>query len=237
LLLDFARPRCTELPADDAEALSAHLAGCVDCDAVASAERAMDARLGEAMRDVSIPDGLRGRIVARLESDRGQRRRRVAGWAVRVSAAAAVILLIVFGVVFYANRAQKLDLWALHDKVLTDTWSAAAKKVEGRFKEEFDITTTAPTTFNYAYLTNIGIGSCQGRLVPALYFANKDTVAEVYVVTSRQFDMDALLKEPEQIDSGGLHVEVRREDPDHAFIVIYRGDSLQPLLAQENAAQ
>jgi hypothetical protein len=237
LLLDFARPRCTELPADDADALSAHLAGCADCDSLARAERAADARLGEAMRDVSIPEGLRGRILDRLETARGVHRRRTAGWVVRLSAAAAAVLLAVFlGFAIFGNRPRPLDLWELHDQELARNF-ADAKKVEGWFKEDFDITTTAPTTFNYDYLTNFGIGSCQGRRVPALYFANKDTVAQVYVVTSEQFDMDALFKEPEQIDSGGLHVEVRREDPDHAFVVIYRGDSLQPVLAQEGAAQ
>ena len=237
LLLDFARPRCTELPTDDADALGAHLAGCADCDALARAERTADARLGEAMRDVSIPVGLRGRILSRLDLERGNRRRRLAGWTVRVAAAAAVVLLAVYlGWVWYTNRARKLDLWALHDQVFTRTYSADAKKVEGWFKEDLNITTVAPTQFNYAYLKEFGIASCQGRRVPSLYFANKDTEAHVYVVTGEQFDMDAL-KEAEPIDSGGFHVEVRQEVPDHAFVVIYRGDSLQPLLMQEGSAQ
>jgi len=239
LLMDFARPRCSELPADDADALGQHLAGCADCDALARAERAADARLGEAMRVVSIPEGLRGRILSRLDLERGNRRRRLAGWTVRVAAAAAVVLLAVYlGLVWYNNRARKLDLWALHDQVFTRTYSADAKKVEGWFKEDLNITTVAPTQFNYAYLKEFGISSCQGRRVPSLYFANKDTEAHVYVVTGEQFDMDAL-KEAEPIDSGGFHVEVRQEVevPDHAFVVIYRGDSLQPLLMQEGSAQ
>ena len=155
----------------------------------------------------------------------------------RVAAAAAVVLLAVYlGWVWYTNRARKLDLWALHDQVFTRTYSADAKKVEGWFKEDLNITTVAPTQFNYAYLKEFGIASCQGRRVPSLYFANKDTEAHVYVVTGEQFDMDAL-KEAEPIDSGGFHVEVRQVVPDHAFVVIYRGDSLQPLLMQEGSAQ
>jgi hypothetical protein len=237
-LLDFAHPRRAELPADDADALSAHLAGCADCDTLARAERAADDRLGQAMRAVAIPEGLRSRIMDRLETDRGVRRRRTAGWVLRISAAAAIVVLAVLaGFAIFANRPRPLDLWALHDKKFAEQTTADAKKVEGWFKEDFDISTTAPTTFNYAYLTNFGIGSCQGRRVPALYFANNDTVAQVYVVSSDQFDVEALVREPEQIDSGGLHVEVRREDADHAYVVIYRGESLQPVLAQEGAAQ
>jgi hypothetical protein len=238
LLLDFARPRSSELPPDDAAALSAHLAGCADCDALANAERAMDAWLGEAMRDVSIPDGLRGRVLARLELNRSEHRRRVAGWTVRVSAAAAVILVAVFGALWYFNRPQTLDLWTLHNQVYAFTYSSDPKKVEGRFKDELNVTTVVPTAFNYAYLKDFGIAPCQGRRVPKLYFAHQDTEAHVYIVTAEQFDLEALsLSESERIDSGGLHVEVRREDPDHAFVVIYRGDSLQPLLAQESTAQ
>jgi hypothetical protein len=44
------------------------------------------------------------------------------------------------------------------------------------------------------------------------------------------------LNEAERMDSL-YHVEVHPQDPDHAFVVIYKGESLQPLLMQEDASQ
>jgi hypothetical protein len=236
LLLDFARPRCPELPPDEADALGAHLAGCTECDILARAERAGDARLAQAMRDVSVPEQLPGRILARLDTERGDRQRRRVGWTVRIAAAAAGIVLATWlGIVWYGTRTRPLDLEALHDKAVVHT-SASAKKVEEWFKEDFGLTMTAPTAFNYGHLKDFGLASCQGRNVPKLYFARGDTEAHVYVVTGEQFDMEAL-KDAESVDSGGFHLEVVRDVPDHAFVVIYRGESLQPLLAQENLAQ
>ena len=48
------------------------------------------------MRDVAVPGGLRERILARLQAERGDQRRRVLGWTVRALAAAALILLVIF---------------------------------------------------------------------------------------------------------------------------------------------
>src|SRR5689334_15791744 len=96
LLLDFERPRVPELPPDDASALDAHLAGCPECEALAQADRAADDRLGRAMRDVAVPEGLHQRILDRLVAERGDQRRRWLGWTVRVAAAAAVVVLAVW---------------------------------------------------------------------------------------------------------------------------------------------
>src|SRR5262249_5113539 len=115
LLLEFARPCQAELPAEDADALDAHLTSCGDCDALARAERAGDARIGQAMRDVPVPAGLRSAILAKLSADRGGPQIRRAGWTLRIAAAAAVLFLIAcLGYVWYGNRARPLDLWELH---------------------------------------------------------------------------------------------------------------------------
>jgi hypothetical protein len=237
LLLDFARPRCPELPPDDSNALDAHLSGCAECDALARAERDVDGRLARAMRAVDVPLGLRERIFDRLESERGDRQRRRLGWTVRIAAAAAVVLLAVwFGFAWFGKPPRELDLWALHDRDFAHFTSQDRQKVQDSFKEDFNLTTVAPSGFNYAFLKDYGIASCQGQRVPSMFFARGDTEARVYVVSKDQFDLKAL-NDAEPIDSGGYRLEVHREDPDHAFIVIYKGESLQPLLTNDSPAQ
>src|SRR5260370_21903680 len=157
LLLDFARPRGPGRPPTDADALEAQLSGCADCDVLARAERAADERLAQAMRDVPVPDGLRDRIVARLQAERGDRHRRWLGWTVRGAAAAAAILLAVWlGFVWYRYRPRELDLWALHNEVSARYMSPSADKAVDWFKEDFNLKTVAPVNFNYRYLKDFG---------------------------------------------------------------------------------
>src|SRR5262245_13853267 len=91
LLLDFARPG--DLDAAEAGDLERHLADCPDCGPPARAGRALDRHLGRAVRRVEVPEGLRGRLLARLEADRGDLHRRWAGHGLRAAAAAAAVLL------------------------------------------------------------------------------------------------------------------------------------------------
>src|SRR5438094_788506 len=92
LLLDFARPIPAELEADASRDLEHHLAGCADCDSLARAERRLDEPLGRAMRAVPLPLGLRDRLLARLDAERGAWQRR---WMFRSLAAAAALALAV----------------------------------------------------------------------------------------------------------------------------------------------
>jgi hypothetical protein len=236
LLLDYARPQVGELPAGETDALEAHLAGCPDCDALARAERQADERLGQAMRDVPVPQGLQERILVRLEAERGDRQRRWLGWTVRAAAAAAVIVLAVYaGLTLYPKKPPPLDLWAFHTATVEKYISPDPRKVEAWFQEQHKLTTTAPSSFNYAYLKHYDLAECQGRRVPMLLFIRGDTEAHVFVVTKEQFDLDAV-GDGESVDSGGYHVGVLRDDDrdhDHAFVVVYRGESLKPVLLDE----
>jgi hypothetical protein len=236
LLLDFARPRCPELPTEDADALDAHLSGCAECDALSHAERVIDVRLTQAMSAVDIPAGLRDRIVARLEKERGNRQRRRLGWTMRFAAAAAVIFLAVWaGFAWFRNQPRELDTEALLDNRIIKS-SPDREKVANWFKEDFNLTTVAPAGFDYRFFKDYGLASCQGQRVPSMLFARGDTEAHVYVISRNQFNLDALT-DAQPIDSGGYRVEVVRDDPDHAFVVLYKGESLRSLLVNSNSAQ
>ena len=68
-LFDYARPRCCELDPVEARALEEHLSRCPECDTLAHAERLIDDHLGKAVRQVDVPPGLRGRLLARLQTE------------------------------------------------------------------------------------------------------------------------------------------------------------------------
>lgn len=94
LLLDFARPHARELEAEEADALDGHLDRCSDCHRLARDERQLDEHFGRAMRQVEVPAGLRERLTARLEAERGDWHRRRFAHLLRLTAAAAAVLLL-----------------------------------------------------------------------------------------------------------------------------------------------
>src|SRR5690606_38408018 len=75
LLLDLAHPPADPLDAADAGALEGHLACCPDCAALARGQGRFDDAVGLAMRRVAVPEGLRDRLLARLEQEPPTRRR------------------------------------------------------------------------------------------------------------------------------------------------------------------
>jgi hypothetical protein len=82
-LIESCRPSGDDLNWPELAPAAAHLEGCPDCLSRFRLHQATDARIAAVMQDVPIPDGLRGRIEARLRhTDQGRRVRRLAGWSV-----------------------------------------------------------------------------------------------------------------------------------------------------------
>src|SRR5215211_1502430 len=96
LLLAFARPCATELDAAGVQALEAHLADCHECGPLARLENRLDEHLGQAVRDVPLPPGLRTRLLAGLRPDPWHQRRWVRA-AAGLAAAAALVLSVTLG--------------------------------------------------------------------------------------------------------------------------------------------
>src|SRR5262249_28887945 len=115
-LLDYHRPTDSELSGPDAADLERHLDVCPECGALAQAERRADARLGRAMRDVPLPDGLHDRLLARLAADRRAVMMRRFARGSRYAAAAALVLATLLGVGWWTTRPRPLDGQAVLDK-------------------------------------------------------------------------------------------------------------------------
>jgi hypothetical protein len=232
LFLDFARPGAAELPAAEADALEVHLAGCPDCEALARAERQADDHLGQAMRTVPVPEGLRDRVLARLQAERGDRNRRVLAWGTRAAAVAALIFLGIWAGLHWwgVGEPRVPDLVAQRDALFEKYTSPDQEKVQAWFQVHYGLNVSAPADFNYDFLEDYDLADFQGQRVPMLFFINGQTKAHVYLLTADQFDLRGLVQ-ADGLDSGGYRVAVENDaqQPGRTTVIIYRGDSLQPL--------
>jgi hypothetical protein len=240
LLLDFHRPRCGELPPEEAVELERHLAGCADCDAAGRTLRRLDDHLGAAVRAVPLPDGLRERLLGRLREERGTRLHRRMAWAGRgLAVAAALLIATLLWLHFRApSPPPKLDVNGVAEAELRQHRPLSGEGVEAWFKEKYQVTMVAPPVLNYNYLIDYDLSHLQGKPVPRLSFHheqgdNAATRATVYVVTSDQFDLGALNAiDPQQYESFGLHLEIwppQPQRPTTAYVIFFDGDNLDLL--------
>jgi hypothetical protein len=247
VLLDFHRPRVGELAPDEAIALERHLATCPECDAANRAERRLDDHFGRVMRDVPLPDHLRERLLTRLREERAAALRRKLAWGARALVAAAVLLLGVFVAWRLAGpKPVTLDPNALVVEDFQKYNPRSAQQVQEAFRERYHIDMVAPALFDYGYLAEYEPATLQGKRVAKLIFQRSQDQggivrARVYVLTADQFDLPALLASlPEnrpEIESLDRRLRVLPSDkPDTIYLIIYEGDSLEPLLDPRKGA-
>ncbi len=225
LLLDFARRGPVEMGAGDTADLDRHLACCPDCDRLARAEARLDDALGQAMRRVDVPPGLREQLLARLEVERGDWYRRRFANLLRAAAAVAAVLLLAWGGWRWLTSGRT--------PVSPDhVWQEVSFNRPGRAEVEesfrrLDAPIVAPD-LNYAYLAAHGLAELPGypgRVVPQLVFLRDSRNALVFVLDSRRFNLPDRFEPP----SGSPYHVDRLESGDErfAYLVLYTGDSLE----------
>jgi hypothetical protein len=230
------------LDAVDADALRAHLVQCPECATLARSERALDARLGQAMRQVPVPDGLRARILARLAEDRPVERPRWWKQPFGLGAAAAAVLAAVLAAyAFFPRQRPALELTVVFNQL--NLTRPGAEAVSEDLKQ-LGISVQAPDWFNYHFHTGDGVAILPGypeKRVPVIDFENKQarSRARVYIVSDRQFDLRSLADDPALADpsyTNRLTVrfpEARLEyrPGDHeAYLISYTGDNVNWLV-------
>jgi len=237
-LLDFNRPHAPELDRTDQQLLDGHLAVCPDCDALARAERQLDDRLGEAVRDVPVPQGLHERIVQRLHQEREGWYRTQLGRGLRVFAAAAAVFLVAwFG----------LSAWRQHhlprpsDDELAQSFNPMTPPDRRDAEHWFGrnvVETNGPSDFNYQYLCPVfGFAHFRGEKVPCMTFLRPSddgerprAVAYVHILSRRQFDLGGLSELSKPYSPPRFKVEVRKPTAEYAYVIVYSGN-LNDLLA------
>jgi hypothetical protein len=238
LLLDYARPQGTELEARDTHELETHLGDCPECGELARQERRADEHLARAMRDVPVPDNLRGRLVSRLAVERDSYYRRLLMRGLGLAAAAAALILLLWGGwIWHKNRRLGFNP---EDVIAFDaqpTFSPEA--VEGWFKERYKRDVHAPgmNVLRYDRLTSYGLAEFAGtgKQVPMLLFSygGKDVaiadhaVAKVFILTAKEFRGLKDLANQLPRGSKGYQVKVipNPQYPDVYYVVLYTDGS------------
>jgi hypothetical protein len=232
-LLVFDRPLASELAPPDAEALRTHLADCGACGRLAQAERTFDDQLGQALRAVPIPEGLRERLLTQLAAERDDWYR---GWLLRGTGIAAAVALLTWGL--WSWLGQKPE--PLSPQQVSHEFFARAglppAELEKSFRDQ-GVNMVAPPQFNYHFLTWYTLAEFQNEMVPYLEFRRGDAFARVFVLSDRQFNLQNVAGML-PADSGGFKVEMQTfpvgGPPRFAFVIVYSGDSLDAFRVEEN---
>jgi hypothetical protein len=221
LLLAFDRPLpAPELEAGEAERLHEHLAECPECGSAAQTERQVDQHLGRAMRAIPVPDGLRHRLLTRLEGERrGWYRRRV--WAPAAAAAAAAVLLAVW---FGLGPHHPLPRPDLDYHALTQQFGSPPDRVQEWFYETYHVKTTVPPQLDYNLLAFYDLANFQGQRVPLLYFIRGEFTARVYVLSDQQFDLTDL--KTDKMPGYPVVVLDDPRNPHVRYVAIYTSEQL-----------
>jgi len=241
LLLDYLRPNNRELDAAETRALEDHLTACDDCGPLSRGERRADEIIGRAMRQVDVPDQLRGRLLARLEERRGDHRRVWRRYGVRAFAAAAALLLLVLGLWhWYAVRPAFPAVQLLTDANNIGISPPDQKQVDATLKGQgFE---NAAPDYNYNHLSWLFLANVEGRQTPLMLFNDRGArrQALVYVLPDTQFDLNALPPNPNAQAGNEYEYKCAIDRRDHyAYVVYYTGDDpdwLQPVRQQPGTA-
>jgi hypothetical protein len=239
LLLFIHHPGTVDSDTDELRAVEDHVSACSDCRVVATAEQAIETHIARAMRDVSVPADLRGRLSERIAEEARLRRRRFLKHYPRTAAAiaAAICLLVAGGVYMLARPRPALDLGSRLNLAL-DQRGSTLEMVEKWFRETHGYRTVAPPNFNFAFLDSYDlIDDASGRRIPELIFVNGTNRARVLIVTGKDFDLKSALIGP-AADSGGIKLELRPHPwkPDVAYLILYNSNSLDWLVTEEPPA-
>jgi hypothetical protein len=227
LMLEFSRPQANEMDAAEQAALEQHLAGCSECETSSRTERNIDRGFAKAMQAVEVPSALRGRLLARLDRERGDVHLRWFGHAGRIAAAAAALLLIAWGIIAWRQSqlpAVDMDL-SWQDLQADRVTPPNADVIAERFRQ-LGYDGPFPRDLNYSLLTYYGMGNLQGRQVPQLIFIapQGEAHARVRLISDKQFNLANLPAGYQSPEGYPYKITVLRSASGHgAELVDYTG--------------
>jgi hypothetical protein len=222
----FARHRAFDLDAADTAAVEHHLSTCLECGQMARTEGAFDAAVANALRDVTMPVGLRSRLAVRLLASRR------AWWRLTLLRllTAMVAVLLATSIGHYVGR-PTINVQAVIQNAYEMTGPGHTNdEVRDAVTAWLRLSHTglsAPAEFNYKLLVATQRGEFQGRQsVPTLVFVRGEAIMYVYVVPEGAYkNLRTLAGQP--VEEGGCKVAVRSDPelPGWSFVIVTSGAS------------
>jgi hypothetical protein len=240
MLLQFARPQAGELDEADAAELEHHLAGCPECEEHARSERRLDQHLGQAVRQVEVPDRLRSVLLKRLAQERGRWFRKPLRWAVGVAAGVAALVMLGWAVYQWGpNTLPVVEVGEIGHVAIDNPENPPLREsIEEEFQKQ-GFAVSIPTDLDFDLFQRSYTTEFQGKRVPCLEFkragdvdphGQRDT-ARVLLLSDKQFNLKNL--------AGNLPrqrgVLIRKEGDRQAAIIFYTGDNLNWLISPARA--
>jgi len=227
ILLLFYRPgKTTDLAAEDVSALEGHLATCPTCAPLIAQQTATDGAIGRAVRQITVPGGLKDRLQTRTETEAGRLWRRK--WTMRIAATAAVLITGFLGwngdVAATRPAFDSWQLAAFNDELIQEPYRAGPE-----FLGRQGVPGPLPEDFDFQKMTSHGFAKVQGQTVPVLEFrAGENGIARVYVLRPGQFST----KDATETQNSTVTVRLYRDRPAAGWttVIVHTGNGLQPFL-------
>jgi hypothetical protein len=215
--------RRSDLTAEDAASLDAHLGGCAACSAAARREVAVDSKISAAMTAVPVPAGFGERLLRSADGvQRAAWRRRVAvsaGWT-------ALVAAVLVGFAGYSwwtkptlnsyTAGNEFDRQIEYANADVPAWLTARGLPE-----------QLPFDFDFRMPTFSGTGQLHGRELPVLTLVNGPHVARVFIARESAFHIhpDKLI----DAQTSRCKATVVRQGG-FVFVVLYTSDTLDVFL-------
>jgi hypothetical protein len=225
-LFEFARPQSGEMDSTELTAFEQHLASCPECDALSRGERGLDRAFAKAMQAVEVPAGLRTRLMDRLERERGDVHLRWFGHVGRATAAAAAIVLVVWGAyAWHQSHLPTVDMESAWEETHNHMVAPPGGDVLAEHFRRLGYDGAFPRDLNYSLLAYYGMGEFQGRQVPQLIFLNQGARAEVRILSAKQFNLTNPPTNFQSPDGYQEKIELWYDPAGCAEVVTYPGRS------------
>jgi hypothetical protein len=213
--------RAGELLPDDASALDRHLAGCPRCTEVVRREDAFDGSVATAMKAVTIPSGLRDRLLTEALARRGALVRQ------RVYHVLAYAAIALFGIVFIQGVITRINRVDLRPDQIASAYERSLESPEPAVRDWLSaqgLPSSLPLDFDYRLHRRHGPGELAGKVVPVIRFEtmrpgnHQPDFAEVFIVRDRQFDAS---RAPDAQNSFVTVKVLRDEDRGLTYVIVH----------------
>jgi hypothetical protein len=177
------------------------------------------------MRQVEVPDRMRQALHDRLRTEKADLNRRHLRRLLRYGAVAAALLVLIGGVVWHFWQLPEVTAETVTaDFQFVRSFTPGPEALDESFRQMgYETLVPRDNEVWYRHFAFHGLAEFQGKRVPALYFQSGNYIAQVRILSDRQFNFKGLGDCPQ--DEGYPKRLLVRFSPDrrYAYLIVYTG--------------